>query len=290
VMFAANDKLYLYIDNILIGETPYTPNNPSDDLFYIGRQINDNAGSVLHQTHFNGSIDDIRIYDRKLTQAEISVLYNEDGYPGKVITDIDGNSYNTVRIGNQVWMSENLKTTKYSNGDAIPNVTNNTSWAGLTSGAYCWYNNDAVTYKNNYGALYNFYAVTDTRNICPTGWRVPSDAEWTILTNYLTNNEFGYEGSGSDIAKAMATTSGWSPDATAGNVGNDQASNNSSGFSALPSGHRQFTGNAFAGAGVYADWWSSTATYYRSMHSAGNSVTRDSYPERGGFAVHCLKD
>ncbi|MCK7526671.1 MAG: LamG domain-containing protein [Ignavibacteriales bacterium] len=79
-------------------DTPYTPNNPSDDLFYIGRQINDNAGSVLHQTHFNGSIDDIRIYDRKLTQAEISVLHNEDGYPGKVITDIDGNSYNTVRI------------------------------------------------------------------------------------------------------------------------------------------------------------------------------------------------
>ncbi|MCK7526670.1 MAG: fibrobacter succinogenes major paralogous domain-containing protein [Ignavibacteriales bacterium] len=127
-------------------------------------------------------------------------------------------------------MSENLKTTKYSNGDAIPNVTNNTSWAGLTSGAYCWYNNDAVTYKNNYGALYNFYAVTDTRNICPTGWRVPSDAEWTILTNYLTNNEFGYEGSGSDIAKAMATTSGWSPDVTAGNAGNDQASNSSGGF------------------------------------------------------------
>ncbi len=290
VMFVANDNMYLYIDNILIGETPYTPNNPSDDLFYIGRQINDNAGSVLHETHFNGSIDDIRIYDRKLTPAEISVLFYEDGYPKTLITDIDGNSYNTVEIGTQTWMSENLKTTKYSNGEAIPNVTNNTSWAGLTSGAYCWYNNDASAYKNSFGALYNFYAVTDSRNICPTGWHVPSDAEWTTLTDYLTNNGYGYEDSGSDIAKSMAAKSGWATDATAGNVGNDQASNNSSGFSALPSGHRQFTGNAFAGAGVYVDWWSSTANYYRSMHTAGNSVTRNAYPERSGFAVRCLKD
>ena len=89
VMFVPNDKIYLYIDNKLAGEAPYTSNNPSDDLFYAGRQIQDDAGSVMHETHFNGSIDDIRIYDRKLTEAEINILYNEDGYPKTLVTDLD---------------------------------------------------------------------------------------------------------------------------------------------------------------------------------------------------------
>ena len=214
------------------------------------------------------------------------------------ITDKDGNVYTTVTIGTQVWMVENLKTTKYSDGTSIPNVTDKETWAGLTSAAYCWYNNDAATYKATYCALYNWYAKDAAsnggKNICPTGWHVPNDAEWTILTDYLTNNDYGYGGSGGEIAKSMAATSGWTAHPTAGKVGNDQASNNSSGFTALPSGYRLIDG-AFYYVGYFSFWWSATednATYawYRSMFYGYSAVTRGSTSKRNGFSVRCLKD
>ena len=100
------------------------------------------------------------------------------------VTDIDVNVYRTVKIGTQVWMAENLKTIKYRNGDPIPKVTVNASWVDLATGAYCWYNNDAAN-KATYGGLYNWFAVTDSRKIAPKGWHVASDAEWTILTDFL---------------------------------------------------------------------------------------------------------
>ena len=100
------------------------------------------------------------------------------------VTDINGNVYHTVMIGNQVWMVENLKTTKYKDGTAIPNVTDNNAWSALSTPAYCWYNNDAATYKSTYGALYNWYAV-NTGKLAPAGWHVATDAEWTKLAeNY----------------------------------------------------------------------------------------------------------
>ena len=110
------------------------------------------------------------------------------------LTDIDGNDYKTVTIGTQVWMVENLKTTKYNDGTAIPNITDNTSWAALTTGAYCD-NINTPSISTTYGRLYNWYAVDNNagtkvasnggKNVCPTGWHVPSDAEWTTLTTYL---------------------------------------------------------------------------------------------------------
>ena len=100
------------------------------------------------------------------------------------VVDIDGNVYHTVTIGTQVWMVENLKTTRYNDGTAIPLVTDGTAWAALTTPGYCWYNNDSATYKNTYGALYNWYAV-NTGKLAPTGWHVPTDSEWTVLTTYL---------------------------------------------------------------------------------------------------------
>lgn len=103
----------------------------------------------------------------------------------EIVTDIDGNIYHTVKIGDQVWMAENLKTTKYRNGDPIPNVTDNEAWGDLNSGAYCCYNNDSSTYKGIYGALYNWFAVTDIRNIVPKGRHVPTDQEWGILIDFL---------------------------------------------------------------------------------------------------------
>ena len=98
------------------------------------------------------------------------------------VTDKDDNVYHTVTIGTQTWMAENLKTTKYNDGTAIPLVTDSTAWTSLLTPAYCWYNYDATTYKNTYGALYNWYAV-NTGKLAPIGWHVATDAEWTTLTD-----------------------------------------------------------------------------------------------------------
>ena len=133
------------------------------------------------------------------------------------VIDVENNVYNTVIIGTQTWMQENLKTTKYRNGTAIPNITDDTAWTTQTTGAYCWYNND-IANKTNYGAFYNYYTVVDSRNLCPTGWHVPTDAEWTILTTYL--------GGASIAGIKMKATTFWASSNT-GTV-------NSSGFTAFP--------------------------------------------------------
>jgi uncharacterized protein (TIGR02145 family) len=138
------------------------------------------------------------------------------------VTDKDGNVYHTVTIGTQTWMVENLKTTKYNDGTAIPFITDNSAWANLTTPGYCWYNNDSTTYKNMYGALYNWYAVS-TGNLAPKGWHVATDAEWTTLQNYLITNGYNYDGStsGNFIAKSLADTLIWDADTGSGTIGND---------------------------------------------------------------------
>jgi len=222
---------------------------------------------------------------------------------GIKIKDIDGNVYKGVTIGTQVWMAENLKTTKYNDGTPIPNITDNTAWAALTTGAYSDYNNTPSN-STTYGRLYNWYAVDNNaatkvasnggKNVCPTGWHIPSDIEWTTLTDYLTNNGYGYEGSGVDIAKSMAATSGWTSFGTPGTVGNDQASNNSSGFTALPGGYRYFNGT-FGLIGNYGYWWSATESGASSAWGRNltyNNVGVSSYGsyEKYGFSVRCVRD
>jgi len=201
--------------------------------------------------------------------------------------------YATVTIGTQVWMVENLNTTKYRNGDPIPKVTDNTLWGNHTTGSYCDYNNDEIN-STTYGRLYNWYAVNDNRMIAPAGWHVATDAEWTILTEYLTNKGYGYQGSGTDIAKSMASTSGWNTYSTPGSAGNDQASNNSSGFKALPAGYRYGDGS-FSNIGYSNSFWSSTMSntlgaWYRSMYYSIGDVSRSDYSKGSGFSVRCLKD
>jgi uncharacterized protein (TIGR02145 family) len=262
--------------------------------------------------------------DIKGTQATVDMTYSTgdrlkftgiSGNFSTVITDIpvsdktinfnfiacqdgDNNNYPVVAIGAQFWMAENLKTTKYNDNTTISPVTDNTAWEALSTPGYCWYNNDADTYRDTYGALYNWYAVNESgdggKNVCPTGWHVPTDAQWTNLTDYLTNNGYGYQGSGNDIAKSMAATSGWDTYSTAGTIGNDQLSNNSSGFTALPGGYRDYDGvfNYVRGGGC---WWSATeynATYAWSRHmDVGNiSVGRLYGGKRYGSSVRCLRD
>jgi uncharacterized protein (TIGR02145 family) len=202
------------------------------------------------------------------------------------VSDIDGNTYKTVKIGSQWWMAENLKVTKYNDGIAIPNITDNTAWAALTTPAYCWYNNDAATYKSTYGALYNWYVVNagsnGGKNVCSTGWHVPSDAEWTTLTTYLG----GYSVAGGKLKETG--TIHW-------NYPNTGATNET-GFTALPSAYR-FDNGLCANIGFYGVWWSSTEVsatnaYYRSMgydYTAAVGSSGGGIKGRG-VSVRCVRD
>ena len=196
------------------------------------------------------------------------------------VIDIDGNVYNTVRIGSQLWMVENLKTTHYRNGDLIPNVINDTLWGKKTTGAYCNYSND-VEYSIIYGRLYNWYAVNDNRNICPEGWHVPTDAEWTLLENYLGGNIIaGGKMKETGIAHWVSPNTG---------------ATNESGFTALP-GAGRYRDGTFTEIGYFGNWWSSSIdnkmpyaiyrnlTYYDAGIYWGGSNMAD------GFSIRCLRD
>jgi uncharacterized protein (TIGR02145 family) len=193
------------------------------------------------------------------------------------VTDIEGNTYKTIKIGNQTWMAENLRTTKYNDGTAIPNVTDNGAWTGLNTGAYCWYNNN-INNKNPNGALYNWYAVSAGK-LCPTGWHVPSDAEWTTLETYL---------GGSSLAGGkMKSTTGWNSPNT--------GATNTSGFSALPGGSRYDYDGTFDNVGYYGYWWSSSDNvssngFYRYLHYGHATMYRSGHDKRFGFCIRCVRD
>ena len=206
-----------------------------------------------------------------------------DSTQSGIVTDIDGNVYHTVTIGTQIWMVENLKTTKYRNGDPIPNITVNASWATLTNGAYCWYNNDAATNKATYGALYNWFAVVDSRNLAPTGWHVPTDAEWTTLTTYL-----GGEPVAGGKLKETGTSHWLSPNTSA---------TNAIGFTALPGGgfYLIFSSGEFGDFGYNGSWWSNTAidatyAFCRSLYYNFADVGRRDSEKQCGFSIRCVKD
>ena len=195
------------------------------------------------------------------------------------VTDIEGNFYQTIRIGTQVWMTENLKTTKYKDATDIPLVTDNTAWLNLTTGAYCWYDNDEATYGDTYGALYNWHTV-NTGNLCPTGWHVPTDAEWTTLTDYL-----GGESVAGGKLKEIGTTHWNSPNTGA---------TNESGFTALPGSSRRSSGT-FDYVGSNGRWWSSTeyfnySAWHRRMLYDDSGVGRDDYNKKSGLSVRCVRD
>jgi uncharacterized protein (TIGR02145 family) len=197
------------------------------------------------------------------------------------VADVDGNSYKTVTIGTQVWMAENLKTTKYNDGTAIPNVTDNTTWSTLTTGAYSDYSN-TPTYSNTYGRLYNWYVVasTNTKKVCPTGWHVPTDAQFTTLTTYL-----GGESLAGGKLKETGTTHWLSPNLNA---------TNETGFTALPGGYRAASGS-FGLMGNTGFLWTSTISgttyaYFRYMYYNSGSLKGGDDDQHTGYYVRCLKD
>lgn len=208
------------------------------------------------------------------------------GLQAQTMSDIDGNVYKTVTIGKQVWMKENLKTTKYNDGKAIPLVKDDMAWKASTTPAYCWNNNDEKTNKNKYGALYNWYTV-NTNKLCPKGWHIPTDAEWTVLTTYL-----GGESVAGGKLKEKGTTHWESPNTGA---------TNESGFTALSSGARNYAGSFdLAGSNVLyfrsnGYWWSATElytfnAYYRRLYSSLSDIYRSPSVKQSGYSVRCLRD
>jgi uncharacterized protein (TIGR02145 family) len=242
-------------------------------------------------------------------QSQIAILNEaviEAGFYGSVV-DIEGNIYKVKKIGTQVWMTENLKTTKYNDGTDIPNVTDDATWEALTTPAFAWYNNNEATYKDTYGALYNWYVVSQTtnggKNICPTGWHVPTDAEWTQLIDYVVaqgypnTNVVGGAGNALKSCRQVSSPSGgdcatsdhprWNSHST--HYGSDAFS-----FSALPGGFRIDRG-PFVIVGYNGYWWSSTeydATFSWRRLMYYNYAHINSYRDhkRTGFSVRCVRD
>ncbi len=196
----------------------------------------------------------------------------------QTVTDADGNVYNTINIGTQQWTKENLKTTKFNDGSPIPLVTDGIAWNNITTPAYCWYNNDQATFGNTYGALYSWFTV-NTGNLCPTGWHVPSDSEWTVLNDYL---------GGSTVAggKLKATTLWNAPNTGA---------TNESGFTALPGGYRGGNG-VYEAEGNMGMFWSASGTgfpfdsWLRGLNFDNANFDRGTLAKFHGFSIRCLND
>ena len=187
------------------------------------------------------------------------------------ITDIDGNIYHSVTIGTQVWMLENLKTTRYRNGDPILNVSDSAQWANSTASAYCEYNNNHNNFTV-YGNLYNWYAVTDSRNIAPKGWHVPTGSEYIVLSQFIEQKAGKLKETG---------TVHW--------VYN-QGTDNSSGFTALPGGFRNNDGSfRFLGHNAYF-WTSASNAFAWQLAEIDMVMSNIDYPKNTGISVRCIKD
>ena len=218
-------------------------------------------------------------------------------FNGTAWYNINGNSASgivenlpSVTIGTQVWSSKNLDVAFYRNGDVIPQVTDATAWANLTTGAWCWYNNDSATYAATYGRLYNWYAVSDPRGLAPQGWRISNDTAWNILKNYLDPSSSNSDESSTvgGLLKETGTVNWLTPNTGA---------NNSSGFAARPGGLRVETGG-FQFLNTYGLWWSSTQldnsrAFSRSVKHINpwfgkNNTYGD--PKKFGLSVRVVRD
>ncbi len=258
-----------------------TSNNPT----VANSKTNEGTGVGSFTSQMTGLQEGAMYYVRAYATNSKGTSYGQEVSftANEMLIDIEGNKYKTVNIGAQVWMAENLKTAKYSNGTVIPNVTDNSQWQNNTTGAWAYYNNDA---SNNikYGKLYNWYVVSPTtngnKNICPTGWHLPSDAEWTILIDYL-----GGETVAGGKMKEVGTTSWNSP--------NTKATNTSL-FTGLPGGDRDYDGNYYH-IGINACFWSSTENnannaWVRLLETNDGYASRYYFGKRNGFSIRCIRD
>ena len=189
-------------------------------------------------------------------------------------------NFQSVKIGNQIWMQRNLDVTTYRNGDTIPMVADNSKWQKLTTGAWCYYDNDSATYAAIYGKLYNWYAIIDPRGLAPAGWHMPNNAEWDIMVKWLG----GVRSAGSKM-KEIGITNWLTP--------NNDATN-SSGFTGLPGGFRYYNGKFFD-LGASSNWWSTSAptateAWAYGLNFENGEVGADGAYKLSGFSVRCIKD
>ncbi|MCB9016414.1 MAG: fibrobacter succinogenes major paralogous domain-containing protein [Lentimicrobiaceae bacterium] len=227
----------------------------------------------------------------KITFSGASV--NETG----IVKDIEGNIYRTVQIGKQEWMAENLKTTKLNNGTSIKLVTDNNEWYNIKSSAYCWYNNDEMTNKNRYGALYNWYTI-NTGNLCPAGWHVSSDSDWKELEDYLVDHGHNSNGGAAEmIGKSLAAKTGWNPSSNPSDVGSELLPEfrNKSGFSALPGGFRTNNGGFSNPSGIGGYWWTSTEkneshAWFKNLINYRGTLEETAQSKYFGCSVRCVKN
>jgi OOP family OmpA-OmpF porin len=235
----------------------------------------------------------VEFIDMKTYNAAISPAKNPAAQGNTQLLDIEGNNYKTVTIGTQTWMSENLRTTKYSDGTAIPLYTDSTKWKYIETPGYCWYRNDETTYKL-YGPLYNWYVV-GTGKLCPSGWHVPTEADWSALSSYLNDN---FDAGGK--LKEKGTAHWKAPNSGA---------SNETGFTALPGGGCEDSGEFHSmfiePVGIAGSWWSSsedlsvstpptpgppTNAYNRIMKNIDAGLYGGTYPKGFGMSVRCIKN
>jgi uncharacterized protein (TIGR02145 family) len=246
-------------------------------------KTSDGSGNGTFTSNITGLTANTTYYVRAYaTNSEGTGYGNEVSFTTKsnTLQDIDGNNYNTVQIGTQIWMKENLKTTRYKDGSTIPLVSDNTSWSNLTSPGYCWFKNDASTYGGTYGALYNWYSVS-TGKLCPDSWHVPTDAEWTMLVTFL-----GGPNLAGGKMKEQGTSHWISP-----NVG----ATNESNFTGLPGAYRDEGGGFYETVGHYGFWWSSTElsstnAWDRGLRYETNEIRTGEGYKKVGMSIRCLKN
>ena len=242
------------------------------------------SGPGSFTSSMTGLLPGTRYYVRAYAVNSAGTVYGEQKTFNTMLSDIEGNTYRTVTIGSQVWMAENLRSTRFNDNTDIPNIEEDAEWISTTSPAWCWMLND-IRYKETFGALYNWYAVNSGK-LCPSGWHIPSDEEYKTLELFLGMpvDQVGlWDWRGTDQGTQMKSTTGWA---------DGENGTNSSGFSALPGGYRYGATGAFNALGVLTYWWSSEYSdiyaVYRRVDGNTGEVFRNATSKKGGKYVRCV--
>jgi uncharacterized protein (TIGR02145 family) len=252
-----------------------------------GLHTTDGTGTGAFTSTLSGLTDGTVYYVRAYATNSVGTAYGTQVQLLTMVSDAEGFLYKTVLINNKVWMAENLRTKKYNDNSDVTNITDGAAWAALTTEAYCWYGNDETTNKPLYGALYNWYAVNNG-NLCPTGWHVPTDAEFKALEIFLGMTQTEADAGswrGTSQGVQLKSAAGW----TAGN------GTNVSGFTALPGGYRYYGNGSFQGVGTIGYFWSSTTdtperSFMRQLDSTHDGVERANADNKAGKSVRCIKN